>query len=124
MRGYRVEGGVVTIGIGEAVGMSAAEYKRRVHNVDVIKADARTGAVIVRGRVPLQFKVGEEIALKELPKRLVGLLAPLDKPKSEAEEIAALHPAPQNRGWPPRPRLGESDGCRICRRPPGVSLCG
>ncbi len=89
MRGYRVEGGVVTIGIGEAVGMSAAQYKRRVHNVDVIKADARTGAVIVRGRVPLQFKVGEEIALKELPKRLVGLLAPLDKPKSEAEEIAA-----------------------------------
>jgi hypothetical protein len=88
MRGYRVEGGIVTIGAGETVGMTAAQYKRRAHNVDVIKTDKESGAVVGKGKVPLQFKAGEEIALKDLPKKLVDRLVPLDKPKSDAEKIA------------------------------------
>lgn len=86
MRGYKVAQGICTIGGGEVVAMKENQYKRRAHNCEVIRR--QDGGVVVRALSPLQFKAGEELGLKELPKNLVDVLVPLAKPKGDAEKVA------------------------------------
>ncbi|TAK50240.1 MAG: hypothetical protein EPO23_03270 [Xanthobacteraceae bacterium] len=83
MRGFQVAGGAVTIAAGELIAMTADQFRARAHNVELVREDRKSRAVICKVIVPLQFKAGEKIGLNELPKHLAGRLAPLGAETAE-----------------------------------------
>lgn len=95
MNRYRVFGGIANIGAGVLLGLTAAQIKSRVHALELPKGydpkvkDAKSAEV--KASAPLQFKVGEVISLDDVPVNLLGILEPLDPPKSPMDEKAADH---------------------------------
>src|SRR4051812_33371963 len=89
MKAYRVFCGPATLGVGDVVGLTAAQVSSRKHNLQVMQTDAQSGIVTARASALLQFKVGEEIFLPDLPKHLVNVLQPLATPESATDKRAA-----------------------------------
>lgn len=99
MNRYRVFRGIAAIGAGQVLGLSGAQIKPRVHALE-LPAGYETKAkdlkskppafkdAVVRAIAPLQFIVGEVFGMPELPQHLVGIVEPLDQPKSEIDTMA------------------------------------
>lgn len=92
MKRYRVDGGVARLGPGEVVGLTNEQLALRAHRVEVVQKLAaengvQTGA-IVRAKELIEFKVGEQIALRDLPRNLTDILVPLDKVETVTEKVA------------------------------------
>ncbi|MGD9924434.1 MAG: hypothetical protein AB7V13_23770 [Pseudorhodoplanes sp.] len=66
--------------------LNEAQFSIREHNVEVVRKDK--AGVMVRGKIPLEFRHDEVIGLNELPKNMIESLVPLDPPKTETERKA------------------------------------
>lgn len=100
MNRYVVFGGVAKIGAGQVLELSGEQIKARAHNLELpedyqltakdakAKPPAPRGGV-VKAKAPLQFIVGEEFGMADLPSHLIGIVKPVGQPKSEADAMAA-----------------------------------
>jgi hypothetical protein len=100
MNRYVVFGGVANIGAGQVMELSGEQIKARAHNLELpedyqlaakdakAKPPAPRGG-IVKAKAPLQFIVGEEFGMADLPSYLLGVVKPLGQPKSEVDAMAA-----------------------------------
>jgi hypothetical protein len=71
MKGYRVLD-TVSFGPGQQIGLRDEQIAPRAHNLRIVKRDDKRRAAIVTVTAPIQFKVGEIIALDSLPKAYLG----------------------------------------------------
>lgn len=67
MNSYRVVGGTVRFGPGQLLGVNAAQLAARLRRLDIVERTPDGGA-LVRARETIEFKVGERIALDDVPK--------------------------------------------------------
>ena len=115
MNRYKVAGGVANFGPGALILVSEEQLKRRAHNCEMI--DRRGKGIFIRAKTALQFKVGEEIGLEDLPKNLIGILEPLGKPKSETDMIAAAkaeeRAAPAAKSSPKAPPVAPAQAAKV-----------
>lgn len=101
MNRYRVFGGVAKIGAGVVLELSGPQIKDRASSLELpegyqLHAKDPTKekppvpkAGVVKTTAPVEFIVGEQIGMQDLPKYLVGIVEPLDAPASDADEMAA-----------------------------------
>jgi hypothetical protein len=92
MKRFRVDGGVARLGPAQLVGLTPAQFALREGRVDLVK-QLGDKLVLAKTRELLEFKLGEVIALDELPRHLASILAPLEKVETPVEKIAADHAA-------------------------------
>jgi hypothetical protein len=100
MNRYVVFGGVANIGAGQVLELSGEQIKSRAHNLqlpegyEVAAKDSRSKApvakpALVTARAPLQFIVGEEFGMADLPAHLIGIVKPIGEVRSETDAMAA-----------------------------------
>lgn len=101
MNRYRVYGGIARVGPGRVLHLSGEQIKARAHNLELppgyqlVASDPKKEkppkpvAATVTAKTALEFKVGEIIGLPELLSNLVGIVEPLDPPKTPIDEKAA-----------------------------------
>lgn len=100
MNRYVVFGGVANIGAGQVLELSGEQIKSRTLQLDlpegyeIAAKDSRSKPpalkpAIVKAKSPLQFIVGEEFGMTDLPSHLVGIVKPVGDPKSETDAMAA-----------------------------------
>lgn len=72
---YKVEGGVLSVGLGAEIGLTAEQFKPRA---GVLEEVGKSGKRIVCRVMAagLQFKAGEEVAFASVPKESAHVLAP------------------------------------------------
>lgn len=87
MKKYRVEGGTAKFGPGQQLHLSEKQISRRRHNLK-LPDNYKEGPADVEALKALEFKVGEEIGLPLLEKRLSDIMVPLGPAKTEAEKVA------------------------------------
>lgn len=100
MNRYVVFGGVANLGAGQVLELSGEQIKARAHNLE-LPAGYEVGAKdsrskppasrpgVIKSIAPLQFIVGEEFGMPDLPGHLVGIVKPVGEPKSEVDVMAA-----------------------------------
>lgn len=101
MNRYRVFAGVATIGAGQVLALTGQQIKDRaqflelprgyeLHAKDPTKEKPPIPKdAVVKTTASVDFIVGEEIGMPDLPQYLIGKVEPLDPPKSENDEHAA-----------------------------------
>jgi hypothetical protein len=82
MERYRVTGAPIRLSIGELVDIDDKQIKLRSHKVEIVKA--RKGGALVKAVTELDFKVGEEIGLAAVPRRLDAQLISLTQKPADA----------------------------------------
>lgn len=87
MNRYRVVGGVATFGPGQEMELSRDQIEPRTRMLEPVRQTGE-GRGIVRALVGLQFKVGEEFGLPDLPKHLTDIIVPLGAPQSAADKAS------------------------------------
>jgi hypothetical protein len=93
MNRYRVYGGIARLGPGQMMLLSAAQISARAHVLELPEGydprakDARPAEVKTKAGV--EFKRGEVIGLPDALPLLVGIIEPVEPPKSKNDEKAA-----------------------------------
>lgn len=119
MNRYRVVGGVATFGPGQEMELSQAQIEPRMRMLEPVRQTA--GGGIVRALVGLQFKVGEELGLPDLPKHLTDIVVPIGEPRSVADKASLeraeqREAAAQREAERARVEKGRNDGKKAKRR--------
>lgn len=88
MKRYRVKDKAVRVGGGQRLQLTAEQYADREHQVEVLEKKGQ--GVIVTGKQPLEFKVGEIVGFVDEPDKAVTeyLEDPKAAEKAEAEAAA------------------------------------
>lgn len=84
MIGVKVQNQIARFGEGDILALTAQQYSTRASKLDVVKHDKKNDVYVVKVKDLVEFKIGEQIGVREVPKRLAEVLVPLAAPAEAA----------------------------------------